>query len=53
MEKIFRMRQDHYIIIQKKKSKGIYGRATKNEIESLREEGIETQTIPWLNDKDN
>ena len=37
----------------KKKSKGIYGRATKNEIESLREEGIETQTIPWLNDKDN
>ncbi len=37
----------------KKKSKGIYGRASKSEIESLSEEGIETQTIPWLNDKDN
>ena len=37
----------------KKKSKGIYGKATSNEIKNLNEEGIETQTIPWIKDKDN
>ena len=37
----------------KKKSKGIYGKATNDEIKNLNEEGIETQTIPWIKDKDN
>ena len=37
----------------KKKSKGIYGKATNDELKSLNEEGIETQTIPWIKDKDN
>ena len=37
----------------KKKSKGIYGKATNDEVKSLNEEGIETQTIPWVKDKDN
>ena len=37
----------------KKKSKGIYGKATNDEVKSLNEEGIQTQTIPWIKDKDN
>tara|TARA_Y100001935_G_scaffold31462_1_gene24735 strand:+ start:14216 stop:14653 length:438 start_codon:yes stop_codon:yes gene_type:complete len=37
----------------KKKSKGIYGKTTKEEIKELRDEGIETYTIPWVEDKDN
>ena len=37
----------------KKKSKGIYGKATNDEVKSLNEEGIETQIIPWIKDKDN
>ena len=37
----------------KKKSKGIYGKATNDEVKSLNEEGIDTQTIPWIKDKDN
>ena len=47
------MKLDLYIIMQKKKSKGIYGKATNDEVKSLNEEGIETQTIPWIKDKDN
>ena len=37
----------------KKKSKGIYGSATSNEISELTDEGIETDIVPWLNDNDN
>ena len=37
----------------KKESKGIYGKASKEEIKELRDEGIETHTIPWVEDKDN
>ncbi len=37
----------------KSKSKGIYGKATSNEIVELKEEGIETETIPWFQDNDN
>ena len=37
----------------KKKTKGIYGKASKEEIKELRDEGIETHTIPWVEDKDN
>ena len=37
----------------KKKSKGIYGKATSDEISELKDEGIETDVIPWFNDNNN
>ena len=37
----------------KKKSKGIYGNASKKDLIELKEEGINTQMIPWIEDKDN
>ena len=42
------------IYYDKRKNKNIYGRATLEETEELREEGIELTTIPWIdNKKDN
>ena len=37
----------------KKKSKGIYGNASKKDLIELKEEGIDVQMIPWVDDKDN
>ena len=37
----------------KKKNKGIYGNASKEEINDLRDEGIDTEIIPWIEDKNN
>ena len=37
----------------KKKKKGIYGNASLTEIKELKEEGIETEIIPWINDNEN
>jgi len=37
----------------KKSKKGIYGNATLKEIKELKEEGIETEIIPWVNDEGN
>ena len=37
----------------KKSKKGIYGKASLKEIKELKEEGIQTETIPWINDKEN
>ena len=37
----------------KKRQKGIYGKASKEEIKELKEEGIEAETIPWIEDKNN
>ena len=37
----------------KKKSKGIYGKASKKDLAELKEEGIDAQMIPWVEDKDN
>jgi len=37
----------------KKPKKAIYGNASSKEIKELKEEGIETAIIPWVNDKDN
>ena len=37
----------------KKKSKGIYGNASKKDLKELKEEGIDAQMIPWVEDKDN
>ena len=36
-----------------KKKKGIYGTASKKDLEELKEEGINAQIIPWVEDKDN
>ena len=42
------------IYYDKSKNKNIYGKATPEEAEELREEGIELTTIPWIdNKKDN
>ena len=38
---------------QKKKKKGIYGNASLRDIKELKEEGIKTETIPWIDDKEN
>ena len=37
----------------KKPSKGIYGTITKEGLKELKEEGIETQIIPWIKDNTN
>ena len=34
-------------------TKGIYGNASKKDLGELKEEGIEAQMIPWIEDKDN
>ncbi len=47
----YEARSIHYK--NKKRSKGIYGTATKDQIKELKEEGIATETIPWLEDKNN
>jgi len=47
----YEARSIHYN--QKKKSKGIYGTASKKEIKELKEEGIEAELIPWVEDKSN
>ena len=41
-------RNVHY---DKKKSKGIYGKATPEETSELIEEGIDVCTLPWAHDK--
>ena len=37
----------------KKNKKNIYGKASIEDVEELKEEGIETSTIPWIEDKEN
>ena len=37
----------------KKKQKGIYGSASKQDLKELKEEGIDAQMIPWVEDKSN
>ena len=37
----------------KKASKGIYGTTTKKDLKELKEEGIETEIIPWIKDNRN
>ena len=37
----------------KKKSKGIYGKASIDEISELKDEGIETNVIPWFHNEEN
>ena len=47
----YEARNIHYN--NKKKDKGIYGTASNQEIKELREEGINTEVIPWIEDKKN
>ena len=47
----YEARSIHYK--DKKSEKGIFGKASNEEIKELREEGIETETIPWIEDKSN
>mgnify|MGYP001376504205 FL=1 len=37
----------------KQKQKGIYGSASKQELKELKDEGIDAQMIPWIEDKNN
>ena len=47
----YEARSIHYD--NKKKSKGIYGSASKKDLKELKEEGIDAQMITWVEDKDN
>ncbi len=50
------MRLDQYITIVKmikKNKKGIYGSASLKEVKELQEEGIKTETIPWVKEEEN
>jgi hypothetical protein len=47
----YEARSIHYD--EKKQPKSIYGNASKKDLKELREEGIETQTVPWIEDSDN
>ncbi|MDB4594964.1 DUF1178 family protein [Candidatus Pelagibacter sp.] len=47
----YEARSIHYNL--KKKSKGIYGNASKKDLIELKEEGIDAHMIPWVEDKDN
>ena len=47
----FEARSVHYN--NKKRKKGIYGNASTKEIKELKEEGIETEIIPWVDDREN
>ena len=47
----YEARSIHYD--KKKEKKGIYGQASKQEIKELKNEGIETEIVPWINDKEN
>jgi len=47
----YEARSIHYN--NKKNSKGIYGKATIDEVKELDEEGIKTEIIPWVSEQDN
>ena len=47
----YEARSIHYK--NKKKSKAIYGSASKEELKELKEEGIEAVQIPWIKDNTN
>ena len=47
----YEARSIHYN--DKKKSKGIYGSASKEDLKELKEEGIDAQMIPWIDENEN
>ncbi len=47
----YEARSIHYN--NKKRNKGIYGKASKKDLKDLSEEGIDTQPIPWFESESN
>ena len=47
----YEARSIHYN--NKKRKKGIYGTASSEDIKELKEEGIDTDVIPWIENKNN
>ena len=47
----YEARSIHYN--NKKRNKGIYGKASKKDLTELKEEGIDTQMIPWVENENN
>ena len=47
----YEARSVHYN--KNKANKGIYGNASLKDINELKEEGIETEFVPWIEDKEN
>ena len=47
----FEARSIHYN--SKKNKKGIYGTASISDIKDLKEEGIETEVVPWIDEREN
>ena len=47
----YEARSIHYN--SKKPTKGIYGKASQKDVKELKEEGIDTQLIPWVDEKEN
>ena len=47
----YEARSIHYN--KNKNMKNIYGKASLEDVKELKEEGIETSTIPWIEDKEN
>ena len=47
----YEVRSIHYK--SKKVTKGIYGTTTKKDIKELKEEGIETEILPWIKSNTN
>mgnify|MGYP001453327274 FL=1 len=47
----YEARSIHYN--NKKRNKGIYGTASKKDLKELKEEGIDTQLIPWVENESN
>ena len=47
----YEARSIHYN--NKKKNKGIYGTASKQDLKELKEEGIDAQMIPWFENENS
>tara|TARA_A100001015_G_scaffold264094_1_gene311476 strand:- start:676 stop:1107 length:432 start_codon:yes stop_codon:yes gene_type:complete len=47
----YEARSIHYN--NKKRDKGIYGTASRKDLKELKEEGIDTQLIPWVESENN
>ena len=47
----YEARSIHYD--SKKKTKGIYGTASKDELRELKDEGVDVEMMPWFEEKNN
>ena len=47
----YEARSIHYS--KRKTNKGIYGNASLKDVKELKDEGIETEMMPWIEDKEN